>query len=459
MLLTILNTHRVRRFLLTGLALISLIQTKAQSDKSDDNKVLSLNDCVQFTLQHHPNSTIYKNEVQLANEKIRENRAAYLPSVNAYGSFDYNIKLQTSIIPAGTLSATETQLQMGNKFSTGAYVQADQTIFDRSANLGIQSAKVEKEIADLNLLKENESLIYNASVAYYEVLTYAEKGKLLAKNEAQYQQLLDILRLRYEKGVVKKSEYDRGRVNLNNIRADVALNENNYALAVNKLKNAMGMDLQAQISLSDSVNFSKEIIKPDIEPLTINQLLAYQIDQKDVLQKELDIKKKNAAYLPTLNAYAKYGANAYSADFENAMDRWFDYSAIGVTLNIPIFSGFKRSSQLNQSQLSAENQRLRFNLNQRQYDLDYQNSGSQLFSSYTSLIQNRENMELAKEVLDATQVEYREGTATLSTFLDDDYAYKEAQSNYITSLIDYLNAQLKYEQAKGTLATYIASLK
>lgn len=459
MLLTILNTHRVRRFLLTGLALISLIQTKAQSDKSDDNKVLSLNDCVQFTLQHHPNSTIYKNEVQLAKEKIRENRAAYLPSVNAYGSFDYNIKLQTSIIPAGTLSATETQLQMGNKFSTGAYVQADQTIFDRSANLGIQSAKVEKEIADLNLLKENESLIYNASVAYYEVLTYAEKGKLLAKNEAQYQQLLDILRLRYEKGVVKKSEYDRGRVNLNNIRADVALNENNYALAVNKLKNAMGMDLQTQISLSDSVNFSKEIVKPDIEPLTINQLLAYQIDQKDVLQKELDIKKKNAAYLPTLNAYAKYGANAYSADFENAMDRWFDYSAIGVTLNIPIFSGFKRSSQLNQSQLSAENQRLRFNLNQRQYDLDYQNSGSQLFSSYTSLIQNRENMELAKEVLDATQVEYREGTATLSTFLDDDYAYKEAQSNYITSLIDYLNAQLKYEQAKGTLATYIASLK
>jgi outer membrane protein TolC len=414
---------------------------------------------VQFTLQHHPNSTLYKNEVQLAKEKIRENRAAYLPSVNGYGSFDYNLKLQTSIIPAGALSDTETRLQIGNKFSTGVYVQADQTIFDRSANLGIQSARVEKEIADLNLLKENESLIYNAAVAYYEVLTYAEKGKLLAKNEAQHQQLLDILRLRYEKGVAKKSEYDRGRVNLNNIRADVALNESNYALAVNKLKNAMGMDLQTQISLSDSVNFSNEIVKPDIEPLTINQLLAYQIDQKNVLQKELDIKKKNAAYLPTLTSYAKYGANAYSGDFENSMDRWFDYSAVGVKLNIPIFSGFKRSSQLNQSKLSAENQRLRLNLNQRQYDLDYQNSGSQLFNSYTSLAQNRENLELAKEVLDATQVEYREGTATLSTFLDDDYAYKEAQSNYITSLIDYLNAQLKYEQAKGTLATYIASQK
>lgn len=453
----ILNDQKTRRnckWLIAGILMFLAVPGRAQL--TDD--VFKLKDCVQYTLQHHPNSTINNNKVGVAQEKVRENRAAFLPSVSGQVNLDYNLKLQTSIIPAGAFGSTETQLQIGNKFSTGAYIQADQTIFDRSSRMAIRSAKVEKEISDLNVLKENENLIYNTAVAYYEVLTNIEKGKLLEKNELQYRQLLDILKLRFDQGVVKKSEYDRTRVSLNNIQAEMALNENNYALSLNKLKNAMGMDLQTSINLKDSISFSSEIVKPVIGELTTSELLSHRIDQKNVLLKEVDLLKKKTAYLPVLSAYAKYGANAYSANVENSFDRWFDYSVIGLKLSVPVFSGFKKNSQFNQSKINAENERLTLKLNDNQHNLDYQNSGSRLFSSYTSLIKNKENLDLAKEVLDATAVEYREGSATMATFLDDDYAYKEAQSNYINSLIDYLNSQLAYEKAKGTLTVYIDSL-
>lgn len=438
-------------------AALSALSARVYAQQAND--VFKLQDCVQFTLKHNPNSTIYSNNVQSATEKIRESRSAFLPTVGGYASFDYNIKLQTSVIPAGAFGTTETKLQIGNKFSSGAYVQADQTIFDRTANMTIRSAKVEKEISDLNVLKENETLIYNTATAYYEVLTYSEKGKLLAKNEEQYKQLLAILKLRYDQGVVKKSEYDRTRVSLNNIQSEIALNDNNHALSLNKLKNTMGLDLNAQLAIKDSVNFSTEIVKPITEELTTTNLLSYRIDQKNILLKEIDIQKKKAAHLPTLSVYAKYGANAYSADISNAFNRWFDYSVVGMKLSIPLFSGFKKSSQIAQSRISTENERLTLKLNNDQYKLDYQNASTKVFSAYTSLVKNKENLDLAKEVLDATAVEYREGTATLTTFLDDDYAYKEAQSNYINALIDYLNSQLAYEKAKGTLTTYIANLQ
>lgn len=436
---------------------LGALSVRVHAQQTDD--VFKLQDCVQFTLKHNPNSTIYSNNVEGAEEKVRESRSAFLPTVSGYASFDYNIKLQTSIIPAGGLSANETKLQIGNKYSSGAYIQADQTVFDRTSNMSIRASKVEKEISDLNVLKENETLIYNTASAYYEVLTYSEKGKLLTKNEEQYKQLLAILKLRYDQGVVKKSEYDRTRVSLNNIQSEIALNENNYALSLNKLKNAMGMDLNAQLAIKDSVNFSTEVVKPVAEELTPSDLLSYRIDQKNVLLKEIDLQKKKAAYLPTLSVYAKYGANAYSADVSSAFNRWFDYSVVGMKLSVPIFSGFKKSSQVAQSRITAENQRLTQKLNNDQYQLDYQNANSKVLSSYTSLVKNKENLDLAKEVLDAAGVEYREGTTTLSTFLDDDYSYKEAQSNYINSLIDYLNSQLSYEKAKGTLTTYIASLQ
>jgi len=62
-------------------------------------------------------------------------------------------------------------------------------------------------------------------------------------------------------------------------------------------------------------------------------------------------------------------------------------------------------------------------------------------------------------MMDASTVEYREGTATLSSLLDADYSYKEARTNYITSLLDYLTAQLSYYRNTGTIAQFINELK
>lgn len=419
----------------------------------------SLKDCIQFTLQHHPNSSIYRNNARVAEEKVRDSRAAFLPTVSGNASFDYNIRLQTTVIPAGALSATETKLQMGSKLSTGAYLQGDQTLFDKTATLDMKASKVDKEIADLNVLKENETLMYNTAKAFYEVLTYGEKGRLLRENEVQYIKLLEILKLRYEQGVVKKSEYDRTRVDLNNIQAELSLNDNYYELSLNKLKNAMGLDLEALLIINGHVDYS---IKPDIPPLNemnVSQLSDYRIDEKNLLQKEIEMKKKRAAFLPTMSLYAKYGANAYGAEFSSAFDRWFDYSVVGVKLSVPIFSGFRKNSQLKQSKINVETQKLTLGLNTRNYQLDFQNAGSQLLNSYTSLLKNSENLALAREVRDATAIEFSEGAASMSSYLDADYSFKETQSNYITSLFDFLNARIALEKANGNLVNYVQNLK
>jgi outer membrane protein len=421
---------------------------------------LSLKECIQFTLEHNINSTIYKNNASVAAEKIREYKAAMLPTVTGTATFDYNIKLQTSVIPAGTFSPTETKLQIGNKYSTGAYLEADQTILNRAYILDIKSSKIDKAVSDLNVQKENETLIYNTAISYYSILTYSEQQKLLLENERQDQQLQDILKLRYDQGVIKQSEYDRARVNLKNVQSDLALNRTNYEQALNTLKNAMGIDLQTPFSIADTVNYGQPVSMPSFTgAFDGHDLIDYKIDEQNILLKDLEVQKQRAAYLPTLSVYAKYGVNAFGTEFNNAFNAWFDYSAVGLKLSVPIFSGFKRNSQLAQSKITAKNQRLTQQLNLEGYKLEYKNSGARLFSSYTSLIKNKETMDLAGVVLASSTVEYREGSSTYSTFLDDDYSYKQAQSNYITSLIDFFNSRLSFEKSKGTLITYLNTNK
>jgi outer membrane protein len=426
------------------------------------NQALSLKECINYTLQNNINSSVYKNDVKVADEKIKQSKSAFLPSVSANLNVDYNIKLQTTIIPAGTFSTKETKLQTGNKVNSAAYIEADQAIFDKSSFLNIKSSKLNKEISDLNLQQENEQLIYNTATAYYDVLTYKEKGKLLKIRKEQYQQLYDIAKLKYEQGVQKKSEFDKASVNLNNTQAEIDLNETNYQLSLNKLKDAMGADLQIPLEIKDSIDNSNVPLNLNIANISgfdTTSYFAYLIDKKNTEAKLLEIEKKKAAFLPTISAYGKYGGTSYGSQFSNAYNSVYDYSAVGVKVSVPIFSGFKKGSELKQSKIEAENQKLTQRLNANTYNLNAKNEETKLFSSYTSVIKNKQNLDLAKEVINASLVDYKTGNGNLSSFLNDDYSYKEAQNNYITSLIDFFNSQLSYEKAKGTLNIYINNLK
>ena len=426
------------------------------------DQTMSLKECINYTLQHHPNSTIYKNSAKSAVEKIRESRSALLPSISGNVGLDYNLKLATSVIPAGAFSDKETKLQMGSKFSNSAYIQLDQKLFDRSASLDIKTSKVNKEIADLNLLKENETLIYNTASAYYDVLTFAEKGRLLQENEKQYETTVSILKLRYAQGEEKKSEYNRAKVNYNNVQFEIESNNSSYKLALNKLKNSLGMDIEMSISIQDSVTYVdvKEVpLAVGSNMFDVNRLLDFQIDQKNLDLKRLDLKQKKGAYLPTLPLYGKYGGNAYGSDFFPTLSNWYDYSVIGVKATIPIFSGFKKQSQFAQSKLSLASLELTNKLNLQAYKLNIQNASTNIVSTYTNLKKAKENLQLAKEMMDASTVEYREGTTTLSSLLDADYSYKEARTNYTTSLLDYLTAQLSYHKNKGTITEFVKEIK
>lgn len=429
-----------------------VLTVKAQQD------TLKLKNCIQFTLNNHPNSTIYQNKVRLAAEKLRERKAAFLPTLDGNVTLDYNMKLQTMVVPPGAFGPEETKIQLGNKLVSGAYAEANQTLFNTSTAIAIRNAKAEVMIADLTLLKENERLIYNTAVAYYEVFTYQEKGRLLKENEKQYIDLVSILKLRFEQGVVKRSEYDRARVNLNNTFSDIAVNDNKYDLALNKLKNAMGMSLDVPLAIDNSFEYGSIPQIPELADFAGAGFLDSRIDSANFRLKELALAGKKAAYLPSLSVYGKYGANAYGQEFTNAFDQWFDYSVIGLKLTIPLFD-LKRNSQYRQSRIELDNERLTQKLNADKYRLDLKNSGSQMLSSWTSLSKNKENLDLARSVLDAAKLAYREGASTLSDFLADEYTFKEAQSNYLTSILDFLTQRLSYERSKGNLVSYINALK
>ena len=421
-------------------------------------EAFSLQDAINYSLKNHGSNVIYNNQLENVRLQSKEALSAYLPQVNGNVTLDDNLKRQTTVLPGAMFSQEkDVEVQFGNKYNTNAVIQLDQTIYDQALLYGIKAGLPSKKIAELNLAKNNENLIYNTAAAYTQILILKEQQKLLSANERQYQDLYNITKFRLDKGVARKVDVDRVTVQLNNIKAQINQIQTDIDVANNSLKNAMGLPLNKSLQIEDSLDYNKYLQVAN-DKINVHQLVEYQLQSQNIALQEIDVKRKQAAYLPTVSAYARYGGQAFGNELGKATTDWVNYSAVGLKVSIPLFSGKRRESQLNQSRLELENQKQNLELNTAQLQLQFQNAGRQLQENITTIGTNKANMDLAKTVYETSQFEYSKGVSTIADLLNADFSYKQAQTNYMTSLLNLVSNRLEYERAKGTITNFINQL-
>ncbi len=403
---------------------------------------------------------MFTNQVAIARQKATEEVSAYLPQANVSATFDDNIKLQTTLIPAGAFGPEPTKITLGNPYASNVTGRVDQVLYDPALIAAMKANKPNIEVARLQKEQNDLDLIVNISKAYYQVLTLKEQEKLLLQNEKRYAEILQTLQMQYEKGVVKKVEYDRMKVNLANTSAQKTYTQTNILLATNRLKYAMGLNFQISVVLNDSISNTENTLMPQLENINVQNRIDYRIKQQNLLLQQVDLKRKRAALLPVLTAYAQYGVLGYGTSVSMMLEKsqQFDFAALGLKINVPLFSGLKKSSQIQQSKLTLSNTLENLMLYENEYALEIQNFNTQLLNSYTTLQTNKNNLDLAKDVFETTSFQYENSAATLSELLNSDYAHKEAQTNYLTSLLSFLTARIDLEKSNGTLKQYARQL-
>lgn len=437
------------------IGIITAFSQKQNTSTQLGGTPLSLKSCIDFALKNHLNNAIANNEILAANEKAKEALSGYLPQVSTNITFDDNLKRQVSVIPAGAFSPNEIRIQFGNQYNTNATAQLDQVIFDKSMLLGLKAAEPNTQLAILKKEQTQDNLIYNTANAYFQVLVYLEQEKITLENEKKYRELLDILKLRLEKGVIKKTDFDRTKSTLNNILSQKSIIQANKGVALNRLKNVMGMSLNEDISILDSINYETLTQIERDNALDVKDILDYKIQSNNILLQELDVKRKQAAFLPTVSMYGRYGVMSFGNDFGKSLSNWIDFSSIGFKVNVPIFSGYRKNSQLKQSEISLLNAKTSLKISTDNMQLAFENSATLIQKAQSDLKINKENLDFAKEVFESSSLEYQKGVSMLSDVLNADYTYKEAQSNYMNSLINFLSTRLEYEKSKGNLKNYI----
>lgn len=420
-----------------------------------------LKQCIAYGLTNNRNTVVYANEKLAADALAKETLSDYLPKLSLNGSLDNNLKIQQSVIPAGVFGPEARKIAFTQKYNTNLKAQLDQTIFDQSLLTGIRAKKYNAMQADLNIQKSQESIIYNISNAYFQIYVYREQLRLLQGNLGTYQKQIDISKLQVDKGVLLQKDLDKVTVDYNNAVAQIRIATSNLTLSENQLKYEMGFPFSDTVPI-DSVS-QKEIAEGEIKGAINKSFVAnlrsdYQLSEVNIRLLEIDQKKIKAGMLPTLAAYASYGAVGFGNTLSPALKDLNPFSAVGLKLNFPIFDFFKRNAQYNQAKYKSLNAVENLKLDEGKYRLEYENARTEIIKSQNNLENDKRNIELAQSVFRTTDLQYQKGTTDLLEWITAQNSIKEAQNNYLNSLYSFYQAKMDLEKAGGSLKTFYTSL-
>lgn len=447
--------------------LVCLLQGYNYLYAQDSSSFFSMKECLDYALKNNQNVEIARYDEQLAQKKVKEVTSTGLPQANINGNFEDRLKIPQLVIPnfnqINPNASSEGGIPMGYQYNSNITGEVTQMIYDQSFWTGVKAAKVSEQYYSQNTSQISQNTAYNIGDAYYKVLLIDKQLSLLGANLSNLSKTLEITELQYNNGVAKKVDVNRLRVNQTILKSQIKQAQTSKVQALNNLKFQMGMPIDQKLALKDTViEFNKAETEAGDPKSYYDNRMDYKLVKTSLELQKLDQVNITNGYFPKLTGFANYGYVGQGPNFgffKTTTNEWIDYqvSSIGLRLNIPVFDGFRKSAQIQQSKLKQNQLEERLDLTEQQINTEIKNAELQYIDALQRVQAEEENVSLAEEVYEVTQLEFKEGVGTSTDVVNAEFSLRQAQNNYIKTLLDLYTARLNLEKSKGNIIEYLNS--
>ena len=441
-----------------------------------------LEECMNYAVENVANSKNASLDEEIAELSVKETVGIGLPQINGSANMQHNPDLPrffSEYNPESGFGISEEDaqslgIQQGDVFGATNFFQlksngdinlsATQLIFNGSYIVGLQAARTYKKLSRKQKDYTQSELKATVAKAYFNVLINDERLTLYKSNLDRMEKLYKETEALYENGFAEKIEVDRLKVTLNNAETQKSNYEDLSELSMQLLKFQMNYPLDSPLelegSISDFVNGEVQNVPQEYDLINRHDYQA-MVTNKEL--QELNLKNIYAGGLPVIQAFGTWGATTQSATFGGLFrqesnfegnsgvgpDRWFSYSAIGLSLNWSLFTGLQRNYQIQQQKVEIK--KLENNLSQfeSQVKIEVEQQGVLLKNANKNLEVQKENMELAQNIFDISEIKYKEGVGSSLEVVNADNELKQAQTNYFNALFDAVIAKIDLTRAVG----------
>jgi outer membrane protein len=417
-------------------------------------KALTLNNAIQIALERNPDLQKSKNNISSYESGVLASYGNFLPSLSAGGNFSWSrTQTQGSTINIGG-SVIQLPASTSQSRSYNADVSSNLTIFDGLSNFAqLSQSKNNLEAARLTLARTKQDIVFQTISLYYDVISAEQLLKVKQEDVAWNKKNLETIEEQSKLGSATLADLyaqqvQEGQAELAFVQAQNSLETSKgnllYYLGLNVLENYQFPDSLTQED-NDMLNKSLDVQFDSLSELVdeaLNNRPDYLSAKYSLESAYNGITIARSGDFPILTGN---GAIYGSANNISDVFRSKTYS-LGISLDIPIFSGFSVSNQVQAAEVNAQNQELDLSNLKRQIEQNIQKNYLDLQAAKTSLSVSEQTVKAAKENLSIQSEKYKLGSSRLLDVLEASSNYTSAQSDYISAQFSFitLSEQLKY---------------
>ena len=423
-------------------------QQKSTQDDTDQQNApeISLLLALDLGLCHNPQVRGTWSEIRLQASNVGQARAAYLPTLSAAITRQSS---ETSYINAGDTTAR----------NTSGYISMSWRLLDfgaRSATL--ESANFQLAAAVYNQSATLQQAIIDIVQAYYDAQTAKATWQARQQMTQLSEQTLASAWRRVERGAGEQNDVLQATAALARARLEETQSQGEYRKAMATLTYLVGLPANTPLILASTLEQDMgEISDPQNQAkqrALVEKALQDWLEQAKQHHPaiasaraqwqagEANVQAVRAQSMPTVDLSAHYYRNGRPTDAVSSTRS--SERNIGITLNIPLFSGFDHTYRVRAAQAQAQQQRSQMELVEQQTLLELVRAHADAQAAWQNLDAAETLYVACDQAIASAQRQFDKGAADITQLI-------QAQNNLVQACLQRIQAQAKWQSARLTL--------
>ncbi|MBO8092083.1 MAG: TolC family protein [Prosthecochloris sp.] len=454
----------MRKSMLYCFLLFCTLVLPAARASAEEVVQLSLDDALQRAMERNRDLQLAVLEERKSSAQVREAWSGVLPQVSA--GFDYTRNIKPTVIyfpdPAalsggGASTAPLVPLQITQDNAMNASLTLSQPLIDLKAFAGIKASSIVRDISREAYRNAVSSTMTTVSIAYYNVLIADAQYELVRQSLERWQKALEDTKAMFAEGMAADIDTLKAHLSVENIRPDLLKAQNNCSIVRTELKNLLDLAPSARLRLVDSLACDPaSAVVPEFGPALAEALRS----RPDIRQLELQVEAEQvnvsatrAQSYPAVSAVGQLTAQTQYEDGVSLSDTdWPVTSSVGVSLSMPLFTGFRISSQVEQAKVSRMQAATRLEQLRAEVRGEVEIRLASLAEARKRIEVQQKTIMTAERGYDISRLRLREGVGSQLELADAELQLQRAKTNYLQAVYDLLVERVRLDAALGRIA-------
>ena len=358
-------------------------------------------------------------------------KTGFFPKLDITGNYSYQLE-KVEFLPGTDLKHDNYGVEAGlvqNVYS-GSAVRKQYDV-----------AKLQHAIAQLSVEHTVDNMIYAADVSYWSVAANRNLYELSEQFVQIVRELYEIVNKRFEEGAISKTDVLMVQNRLKEAELQLNTNSTNYKTALQSLNIMMGVEPDAAVVLTDSIQKVLWVPKQEGLNKALERRADYQSAIMGIEMAKLQTDMARSKYLPQLavGIKEKYGTTLLNVD---GKAQWA--TTAYAQINIPEMRQNVRLSRTQEWTKELERSQLK-----DQVSKELNNAWVNVIEISKKLEIVYSSLDIAKDNLTLNTFSYNEGKLPIIDVLSAQVSWLQAYTNVVSVNYQYKVALAEYAKALG----------